>query len=701
MKDFKITAPDGRVIVVKAPEDTPDADLIRMAQDQAEAAPKPATFGDRLLASPVGRAVKGMKDPIDAGAQLLPRGLSAITSLGGLLPNVVSKYLDDEALKLDKDIGQSEVDYQTARWNSRPPGSTEAPGFDGMRLLGNVVNPVTLALARVSPQGAMTTLGRAGQGAVAGAMGGTLLTPVTDTSETGFGAQKLGQGITGAIGGAVATPVLGKAFDLVAPAVKRLQAKFTDPSVLGARASLEADMALQQVMREAGMEAGNIPPETLRQLRQQVLDATKKGQKLDAPSMLRQMDFDAEDLPYLRGQVTRDPGQYSRDMNVRGIEGVGEPVQNTLTAQNQGLTSKLTKLGGPAAGEPFAVGEKMIAKLKQVDEKMSASVSRAYQNARSSSGKEWTVPMQGLAQDVQAVIDDFGVGAERNAVPSVVASRLKTFGIVGDDGMTQRKIFNYEEADKLLKQINALDDGQNASLGALRAAVKKSILDAGDGAPGDPFGPARKLAAERFSLLDAVPALDAVVKGKAAPDDFVQRYIVGGKVNELKRLKEVIPDDMVGEARKQIARVIYEGAFKNNATGDKMASPAGLQQAIKSIGQEKLRVFFSADELASINRLTRIAAYANTEPAWGTVARGGNPGGVLFGSLARLGGVGGALSNSLPVIGALQNAARAQSAVNTTLPKRANLSPEEISSLARLLGVAGLGAGTASTPAKN
>ena len=87
MKDFKITAPDGRVIVVKAPEDTPDADLIRMAQDQAAAAPKPATFGERVLASPVGRIAKGVKDPIDAGAQLLPRALSAVTSLGGLAPN--------------------------------------------------------------------------------------------------------------------------------------------------------------------------------------------------------------------------------------------------------------------------------------------------------------------------------------------------------------------------------------------------------------------------------------------------------------------------------------------------------------------------------------------------------------------------------------------------------------------------------------
>ncbi|WP_440233810.1 hypothetical protein, partial [Escherichia coli] len=78
-----------------------------------------------------------------------------------------------------------------------------------------------------------------------------------------------------------------------------------------------------------------------------------------------------------------------------------------------------------------------------------------------------------------------------------------TLGIVGDDGMTQRKVFNYEEADKLLKQINShlKGDRENGALNAIHGKIKQALMQ--EAGPGDPFGPARKLAAERFKLHEA------------------------------------------------------------------------------------------------------------------------------------------------------------------------------------------------------
>lgn len=702
MPTFKVQAPDGTIIPVDADEGTSEAELVRLAQNKMAGQSAKPTTGEKLLASGAGRFVKGLKDPIDAGAQLLPRGLSMLTSLGGLYPNQVSQWLDKEAQSVDQGISDSEKEYQTARWKSQPKtvsglitGQQQDPGFDGFRLAGNIINPTTVALSRLTPSGATSMLGRTLQGGAAGLVGGVAATPVLDTGETSFAMQKLGHGVTGMAGGAVAAPVLGKVADLAAPLVKRVIAKLSDPEVLGARASLQTDIAIRKAMEDAGISAQNVPQQVMDQLRQEVLNSMKQGQKFDASARLRQMDFEKEGIPALRGQITRDPAQYSRDLNVRGIEGVGEPVAQRLQAQNQGITQGLAAFGGPKAAEKFKAGEQMAYALAKIDEQLSGNVRRAYQNARASTGKEWDVPMQGLAQDVAGVIDDFGVGAEKNAVPSAILARLKSFGVVADDGMKQRKVFNYEEADKLLKQINAHDDGQNASIGALRSAVKKAILEGGG--EGDPFAPARKLAAERFQLLEAVPALDAVVKGKIAPDDFVQRFIVGGKVKDLEKLKSVLPDDMLSEAKKQIAQVIYEGAFRGNATGDKLASPAGLQQAMKTIGADKLKVFFTEAEIDKLNRLARITAYANTEPAWGTVARGGNPGGVLLGGVARLAGAG---SKVLPLVSPLQAGLRANSALNTSLPKTANLSSEEIARLSGLLNVSSVGAGLLATPSQ-
>lgn len=689
MKDYEVEAPDGAVYKVRAPEGTPPADLIRMAQDQRAAQPAPATTGEKLLASGAGRYIKGLKDPIDAGAQLLPRGLSAVASGFGFFPNRVSEFLDKEAASVDAGIKESEQQYQAARFKD---GQT---GFDGARLFGNILNPATLALARMSPQGAATTLGRAGQGAVAGVLGGVAATPVTDTSELSFGMQKLGQGVAGAAGGAIATPVLGKVIDLVAPRIKALQASVTNPEILGARASLETDQAMRRVFAEMNIDQQNIPKQVMDKLRADVLASFKQGQKLDAAAALRKMDFDAQGVPALRGQITRDPAQFSRDMNLRGIEGVGEPIQGVLTTQNRKITQDLSMFGGPAAAEKFPAGEAMTASLAKFDDELSSTVTRAYRNARASSGKDWEVPLGGLSSDVQSIVDDFGVGGEANAVPSAIYNRLKALGVVGDD-MTQRKVFNYEEADKLLKQINShMKGGNNGSLGALHGAIKKAILEGGG--EGDPFAPARKLAAERFKLLDAVPALKAVVDGRVAPDDFVDRFIVNGKVKELQRLAKILPADDLTEAKKQIARVIYEGAFRGNAAGDKAASPAGLQDAMKKIGTDKLKVFFSQAEIDELNRITRLTAYANSEPAWGTVARGGNPGGVLLGGIARLGGAGAAVGKALPLVRDLGEAGsrslRASAALNTQVPKRTNLTPEEVAAISGLLGVTGVSAG--------
>lgn len=692
MPVFKVQAPDGKTYDVEAPETATDAELIGLAQAKAAPAKPSATFGQKMLTSVPGRVLKGMKDQIDAGAQMLPRALSSVASLGGRMPNRASDWLDAEAKRVDAGINAGERDYQTARW------AAGQDGFDAARMFGNIVSPANAAVASRLPQAA-TALGRIGAGALAGGVGG-LLNPVIDTEgDVGFGAQKLGQAAAGAVAGGVASPILGKTADVVTPHIKALaQRLFADPSKLAAQSASQASDAVETVIRQLGVDRSSIPQQVYTELRNQVASAAKTGERLDAPALMRKLDFEALGVPALRGQITRDPAQYSRDLNVRGIEGVGEPVRNLLQAQNQKITSKIASLGGTQAREVVPAGAMFNSALKSLDDKMSGAVTRAYQNARASSGKDWDVPMQKLAGDVADVLDNFGVGGEPNAVPTAIASKLKSFGIVNDPGMTQRKVFNYEEADKLLKQINAHDNGQNASLGKLRAAVKSALSEAGG--EGDPFAAARRLAGDRFKLLEAIPALEAASNARTPQelarlsDTFVREHIVGAKVADLKKLAEVLPPEAMDEAKKQIARVIYEGAFGKNAAGDKLASPAGIQSAIKSLGTDRLKVFFSQAEIDDLNRVARVTSYANSEPAWGTVARGGNPGGVLLGGVARLAGAGGkALPFITPVANALQGSQRVAAAMNTAVPKSANLTPEEIRLVSGLLGTSNVVSG--------
>lgn len=688
---YTVTDPSGTRIQVRAPEGATDDELIRLAQSQASLKPiekKPATFEQAAIASPLGAYARGTKDFIDAGAQLLPRGVSFVSSAGGLFPNAVSQWADKEAGRVDAMNQEGFRSYDDARW------AAGKEGFDGFRLLGNVAGPggigIARTLTRAAPAlGVATTGARAMSGAAGGAAGG-LMTPVENTDETSFAMQKAGQVLAGGVGGAVASPLLGKVFDKLAPLGKRLMATFAGGDAINRQAADQVNEAINAVIRESD---GEVSPMARESLLRQVMESLKSGKQLDAAAALRKQDFGREGLPSLLGQITRDPKQFSTERNLYGVEGIGDELRNVLQVQNAGIRSRLDKMGAARANSPFRAGEDMIGALSKEDEKMANAIRAAYRNVRASNAKDWDIPLQGLAQDAAEVIDTFGVGAERNAIPSAIFSKLKDFGMVGDPRMTQTRVFNFEEADKLLKQINShANGGPNASLDALRNAVKRSLLDAGDGVS-DPYALPRKMAAERFKLMDAVPALKAAADGSASPDAFVQRFIIDGKTKEVTRLAGILPDEAKAEARRQIVTTLRRAAFGEDMAGDKTVAPERFAKAIRNMGADKLKAFFDPDEVEQLYRLGRISAYIGSEPAASSVSKGSNIGGALFNQLGRMPRMSGAVSTVQALSRPFVQGTQAASAMRATVPQTANLTAEEIALASGLLNAGGFAAG--------
>lgn len=153
-------------------------------------------------AAPVSRAdkfLKGVRDPIDGGAQLLTKILPDSLVKAG---NSANNWLADKTGLVarlpdggvDQQVRDNEKVYQGQR---AAAGET---GIDGYRMLGNVVSPANLAIG--AGLGAPATLaGRIGVGALGGAASGTL-NPVT--GEGGYAEEKAKQiGLGAAFGGAV------------------------------------------------------------------------------------------------------------------------------------------------------------------------------------------------------------------------------------------------------------------------------------------------------------------------------------------------------------------------------------------------------------------------------------------------------------------------------------------------------------------
>lgn len=190
--------PDGRIGRFEVPDGTSEE------QAQALIAQHVGGQGAQQPAAPAGTPMarmekygQGLVDPINAGAQWLTRALPDSVVQAG---NRANNWLADKTGLVgrlpeggvDQQVREGEAAYQAKR---QAAGES---GFDGYRLLGNVLNPANAGIASSLPRVA-TTASRIGAGALGGAaMGG--LSPVTEDGD--FASQKAKQiGIGAAFGG--------------------------------------------------------------------------------------------------------------------------------------------------------------------------------------------------------------------------------------------------------------------------------------------------------------------------------------------------------------------------------------------------------------------------------------------------------------------------------------------------------------------
>lgn len=141
----------------------------------------------------------GARDPIDAGAQLLTRGLEGISPAG----SSAEKFFRGERERVEEINRKVREGYQ-------PPA-----GIDWARLLGGTAATAPLTLTPSGQLFGSQALGRTIAGAAAGGVSGAL-TPVEQPG-TNFKEQKTQQMTTGALAGGLFAPLVGAASRVIAP----------------------------------------------------------------------------------------------------------------------------------------------------------------------------------------------------------------------------------------------------------------------------------------------------------------------------------------------------------------------------------------------------------------------------------------------------------------------------------------------------
>lgn len=679
MPKYRITGPDGASYEITAPEGASEQQVLQFAQQQfGSSKPTAAPAAD----APRSGVVMGLRDPVDAGAQILRRVVG--DKVGGAI-DTFGNWLADKGLPVARSEGVEGVDkivrdvnagYEA---NRKAAAGGEDPGFDGKRLAGNLLNPVNY-LGGGSVAAAKTGVQLATAGAKAGAVSGALQ-PVTDASKGDFLEQKAGQAAAGAAGGAVLTPALSKAAQGGAKVVRDVVA-----SARPAPTTERIQVVVNNILGSQGMKPGEAPDAILQSVQRQVGEAMQQGQRLDPAAIVRRAQFEAvgltDDAAPTLGQLTRDPMQFANEKNLSGVrlktpQGEGNPLADRFQAQNNRLQGVFDLAGASQASDRVTAGQTIMDGLRKADQPAKAGVDEAYAAARAMTGGRAAeldrgtfsqtanraldegmlgryVPpeVRGMLNDVSdgtmpftveaaeqfdsvmsAAQRQFGQGTPQHLAISRIRQALHDAPFMpaapaqageGAAAAAARTVDDmgapivdvpFRRAGGPQKALPAPDQGGGAVSFQIPQPQPGAAVDDGAAAR-QAFAEARAAARSRFATIESTPALKAALDGDA-PDKFVQRYVIGANVQDLQAMKKVLANspEALAQARAQLAEHLKHAAFGQNVSGDKAFAADRYVEAVRAIGPEKLKVFFSPAEIVRLNLAGKVASDINSIPA--------------------------------------------------------------------------------------
>jgi hypothetical protein len=303
----------------------------------APAGKAPESFESKILNSPVGGVIRGLRDIPDAGAQLLTRGLEAISPAGSSL----EQFAQAERKRVEDINRQAELDYQR-NWRQ---GQMQQGEIDVGRVGGNIAGTLIPSSAAVRALGAVTAPVRAG--AITGAVGGALqpvaTTPGTTNPE--FFAQKVEQMGAGTVFGAGAGYGADKLSKLLFGTKPPVMPTPGQPGVSGAQVNVTTTPTA--TVTGGGSTMGAVGPDTsagLTAAQQAILGRGKEmgfrttpGQETGSRS-LQQMEARMESSPFTSGPFNTIKTENQKILNRSTAQAIGvdsTELSNPVLAQAQ------------------------------------------------------------------------------------------------------------------------------------------------------------------------------------------------------------------------------------------------------------------------------------------------------------------------------------------------------------------------------
>lgn len=408
----------------------------------------------------------------------------------------------------------------------------------------------------------------------------------------------------------------------------------------------QLDQQISVLLQRADVDYAQLPNAARAALRNDLASAMRAGQELDPQAVRRLADFRTVGATPTRGMVSQDPVQITREMNLAkiGANSADGQLQGLPRLQNDNNATFIRNLnnGGATQGDPFRAGQAAIGGIAGRDAEMAANVNNLYGQVRNMAGGDLPLDRKpfidnifgALQQENRMAFLPSEIGATLNAISAgntpftpqtvdMLKTMMATASRSSNDGNVRAALTIARNALENTP-VNLPSVGPGVATGAQAEVLRGAGQQANDvlGAMNE----ARRAAAQRFGWQESARPIEAALGG-AQPDKFVQQFVLNGTLSDARAIAQNAPID---EVKNAIVLHLKEKALNGAADEVGKFSQSAYNKALSGIGDRKLALFFSPEELNQLRAVGRVASYAQVQPV-GSAVNNSNSGALMLG----------------------------------------------------------------------
>ncbi len=426
----------------------------------------------------------------------------------------------------------------------------------------------------------------------------------------------------------------------------------------------DMDIKIGEVLRKTGVDYSQVPEKIRQSLRQELASSLQTGKDLNPQALARLVDFKATGLTPTRGMLTLDPVQISREQNLAkmGANSADGQLQGLARIQNQNNTRLIDNLNelGASRGDALRAGETVAGTIRSTQAGLRSAEQAAWDTAKGSAGYRAPISSQAIS-DINQALGDEGLMPFMNPTISRYMEAFQT----GQPFTPQA----YRNLQSMLAREVAKGGNEGAAAGLARRILEQSeltpagVVNAGnlpatqgmassmraaDGAANeaiDAVNAARRATRTAYAYEDSNPLVRSVLSDGASgdPQRIARRFILGGTANEAADLVNEIGPRGLAVVKDAVVADLKSKALSGAADEVGKFSQSAFNKALNALGERKLSILFTPEELRALRTNARVASLMQAQPV-GSAVNNSNSGALLLGrGLDAL--------NKLPIIG--------------------------------------------------